>query len=343
MPSAFSLVISCSRQTTIGFSQPLKTKRDFAKVPAPKAVPRKDPVKRGSWLPASPAAPRVTFSVFHSEECDHLFLSLYTQAQTQANSFPWCLFLWFPVALLRLPSARVLQRNGQTGRLLRIKMLCPPRDAQQFRLQSPGVLSSPCGSVWGSAFLVLSLLPSSLTQQVEGKCWVLAPRPREKESVPLLSSFGPSWDPTSCLWRAPCMLQGVDSETQPHFSGKIWFLSPPILPGFPKTCARACVGSIVSVSVTPWAVAHQAPLSMGFSRQVYRSGLPFPSPGDLPGTGIEPVSPVLAGGFFTTSASWKAPDVSVPEHEREQQCWFKRDVHIWWERCFIPSFTFSTP
>ena len=46
-------------------------------------------------------------------------------------------------------------------------------------------------------------------------------------------------------------------------------------------------------SVTPWTVAHQAPPSMGFSRQGYWSGLPFPSPGDLPDPGIEPRSPTL--------------------------------------------------
>ena len=45
--------------------------------------------------------------------------------------------------------------------------------------------------------------------------------------------------------------------------------------------------------VTPWTVACQAPPSMGFSRQEYWSGLPFPSPGDLPNPGIEPGSPVL--------------------------------------------------
>ena len=44
---------------------------------------------------------------------------------------------------------------------------------------------------------------------------------------------------------------------------------------------------------TPWTVAHQAPLFMGFSRQEYWSGLPFPSPGDLPDPGIEPGSPAL--------------------------------------------------
>ena len=50
---------------------------------------------------------------------------------------------------------------------------------------------------------------------------------------------------------------------------------------------------VVSDSVTPWTVAYQAPLSMGFSRQEYWSGLPFPSPGDLPDSGIEPRSPAL--------------------------------------------------
>ena len=51
--------------------------------------------------------------------------------------------------------------------------------------------------------------------------------------------------------------------------------------------------SVVSDSVIPWAVAYQAPLSMEFSRQEYWSGLPFPSPGDLPDPGIEPRSPAL--------------------------------------------------
>ena len=62
--------------------------------------------------------------------------------------------------------------------------------------------------------------------------------------------------------------------------------------------------------MTPWAVACQAPLSMGFSRQEYWSGLPFPSPGDHPDPGIEFMflaSLVLAGGFLTTSVAWEAP------------------------------------
>ena len=62
---------------------------------------------------------------------------------------------------------------------------------------------------------------------------------------------------------------------------------------------EACVvfGLLVATScltlVTPWAVAHQAPLSLGFSKQEYWSGLPFPSPGDLPDPGIKPESPAL--------------------------------------------------
>ena len=63
--------------------------------------------------------------------------------------------------------------------------------------------------------------------------------------------------------------------------------------------------SHVQLFATPWTIVHQAPLSMGFSRKEYWSGLPCPLPGDLPNSGIEPVSlmsPTLAGVFFTTSA-----------------------------------------
>ena len=65
----------------------------------------------------------------------------------------------------------------------------------------------------------------------------------------------------------------------------------------------SCVLSHVRFFATPWAIPHQAPLSIEFSRQEYWSGLLFPTPGDLPNTGIKlvsPVSPTLAGGFFTT-------------------------------------------
>ena len=67
--------------------------------------------------------------------------------------------------------------------------------------------------------------------------------------------------------------------------------------------------SRVRLCVTPWAVAHQAPLSVGVSKQEYWSGLPCLSPGNLLYPGIELTSltpPALAGGFFTTSATWEA-------------------------------------
>ena len=67
--------------------------------------------------------------------------------------------------------------------------------------------------------------------------------------------------------------------------------------------------SCVQIFATPWTAAYQAPLSMGFPGQKYESGLPFPSPEDIPDPGIEPTSaapPTLAGGFFTTSTTWEA-------------------------------------
>ena len=69
-------------------------------------------------------------------------------------------------------------------------------------------------------------------------------------------------------------------------------------------------------------VALQAPRSMGFSRQEYWSGLPFPSPEDLTSPGIEPtsfMSPALAGSFFTTSATWTTAQNSISiEKERNK-------------------------
>ena len=75
-------------------------------------------------------------------------------------------------------------------------------------------------------------------------------------------------------------------------------------------CAKSF--SRVQLFVTLWTVTHQAPLSMGFSRQDYWSGLSCLPSGDLPDSGIKPVfsvSPALAGGFFTTRATWKAPSL----------------------------------
>ena len=72
-----------------------------------------------------------------------------------------------------------------------------------------------------------------------------------------------------------------------------------------------CIGQspqsefVVSNCWGPLTVAHQAPLSMEFSRQEYWSRLPLPSPGDLPNQGVEPISPTLADRFFTTEPPGK--------------------------------------
>ena len=69
--------------------------------------------------------------------------------------------------------------------------------------------------------------------------------------------------------------------------------------------AKSCPTLLLS----PWTVACLAPLSVGFPGQEYCSGLPFPSPGDLPNLGIEPMSLALAGGFSTT----EPPGKSLPQ------------------------------
>ena len=69
---------------------------------------------------------------------------------------------------------------------------------------------------------------------------------------------------------------------------------------------------------TPWTVARQAPLSTGFPRQEYWSGLAFPSPRDLLHPGIEPSSPALAGGFFTAESRGKFKEI-----QKEKQFWRK--------------------
>ena len=90
----------------------------------------------------------------------------------------------------------------------------------------------------------------------------------------------------------------------PGFSLLSFFLISPFLP-FLSPCV--CVSrSVVSDSLLPHEVAHQAPLSVGFSRQEYWSGLPFPSPGDLPNPGIEPRSPALQADALLSQPPGKA-------------------------------------
>ena len=76
--------------------------------------------------------------------------------------------------------------------------------------------------------------------------------------------------------------------------------------------------SCVQLFATPWTVARQAPLSVGFSRQGYWSGLLCPLPGDLPHPGTEParfMSLALAGGFSITSTTWEAKVISGKNYD----------------------------
>ena len=70
-------------------------------------------------------------------------------------------------------------------------------------------------------------------------------------------------------------------------------------------CCCLVAKSLFDSLQPPWTVARQAPLSVEFSRQEYWSGLPCPPPGDLPDSGIEPLSPALTGRFFTAASPGK--------------------------------------
>ena len=120
------------------------------------------------------------------------------------------------------------------------------------------------------------------------------------------SSAVPSWGSLARLWRKGC---NCASEKLEHILSKknyvsnnrnAWKVYSYII------CAHAF--SCVWLLKTPWTVACQTPLSIGFPRQEYRSGLPFPSSGDLPDPGIKPTSPEFAGWFFT---SWATGEVII--------------------------------
>ena len=103
----------------------------------------------------------------------------------------------------------------------------------------------------------------------------------------------------SSVWKSTKYLRRHSMTFQLTFNASIvWVLS--------------CI--VESDSATPWTGAHQAPLLMGFPRQEYWTGLPFPPPGHLSHPGIEPtplVSPALAGGLFTTAPPGKSHEASI--------------------------------
>ena len=106
---------------------------------------------------------------------------------------------------------------------------------------------------------------------------------------------------------------------------------------FKGKCVPTCMlsrFSRVRLFATPWTVACQAPLFMGFSRQEYWSRLPCPPPGDLPDPGTEPSSlkpHALAARFSTTSAAWEAPraGVGIPPRPALQECQWTQCKGVW--------------
>ena len=98
-----------------------------------------------------------------------------------------------------------------------------------------------------------------------------------------------------------------------YMNGQVPFCSP-------ETITTLLIGHVHAKSLQPCAALHssmpvacQAPLSMGFSRQKYWSGLPCTPPGDLPNPGTESAPPALAGRFFTTSTTWETHKAPVTD------------------------------
>ena len=111
---------------------------------------------------------------------------------------------------------------------------------------------------------------------------------------------------------------GVDGRTgnsSLKSSSKV-SLQPATLGGGGGLVAKSC-----AILATPWAVARQAPLSMGFSRQEYWSGLPFPSPEDLPNPEIKPGSPALQAGSILGTLSNKRRSQGKPQPPRPFSFW----------------------
>ena len=158
------------------------------------------------------------------------------------------------------------------------------------------ITSSPQGSLWSElVFLFWKLSPS--VYRIQGFIFTL-PFTDEVRSLSFYRSLilNYSWFPRL-----------------PHCSWKGWRTNASHTLHSEVKWSR----SVPSDSVTPWTVAHHAPLSMGFSRQEYWSGLPFPFPGDLPDPGIEPRSPRLQAEALTSVPPGKPLNfiASLNQHE----------------------------
>ena len=151
-------------------------------------------------------------------------------------------------------------------------------------------------------------------ERSESPCHLgLNPTPMKSKSL--------GWGPSIIFFKFPsyfqCAARFENHRAAPFIHSSGYFLNTHYMHGLLVTfnhplffsniaCEKVSVSrSVVPDSVTPWTVAHQAPLSMRFSRQGYWNGLPFPSPGDLPNSGIKPRSPALQAGSLPTELQGK--------------------------------------
>ena len=128
------------------------------------------------------------------------------------------------------------------------------------------------------------------------------------------------WQYLFLLFNIPTHLSPLFHKSRTKLSWKIKTFPPMHMSRIQKSLSR------VRLFATPWSVVHQAPLSMGFSRQEYWSGLPFPSPGDLPNPGITPRSPTLQADALTSEPPGKPLEYrSYPEKRSEKNAF----MFIW--------------
>ena len=168
-----------------------------------------------------------------------------------------------------------LQKRKQ---ILRGQETCPRSRATKWQSQS----LNPSVSNSNPVFLLSYEVASNTT-------WAFSHLPRNSEN--------PTEGQVECFLLSPGPVLGVVCTARPNTSTQC---SLPV-------CVLSCFSRVWVFALRT--VALQVPLSMGFSKQGYWSGLPCPPPGDLPYSGIEPEVlkfPALIGGFFTTSATWEA-------------------------------------
>ena len=173
-------------------------------------------------------------------------------------------------------------------------MTCPPHCVLVWGLWNG--LSRPAASASPGNLLDRQISQGSAPCQAV--CWLLWVRQQEDTALPEL---------TVC-WRDQSLHMTLLMWWDYHKgSSHMQLLTAPKSPpcsGLSRACVCVCVRAQLCLFATPQTAACQALLSMGFSRQEYWSGLPFPSPGEFPDPGIEPASPAL---LYHLSHQNKAP------------------------------------